>query len=90
MLLPGVWSENSGYLGVSSAYMSSIKSKKWVYVTLKEGKNRELRKIFTYLGYTIDQLVRLRVGSIELGNLKEGHFRQLAKGEIAQLLEGNR
>jgi 23S rRNA pseudouridine2605 synthase len=68
----------------------SIKSKKWVYVTLKEGKNRELRKIFTYLGYTIDQLVRLRVGSIELGNLKEGHFRQLAKGEIAQLLEGNR
>ncbi|MDC7246307.1 MAG: pseudouridine synthase [Sphaerochaetaceae bacterium] len=66
----------------------SIKSKKWVYVTLKEGKNRELRKIFTYLGYTIDQLVRIRIGTIELGSLKEGRYRQLSKGEISQLLDG--
>ena len=64
----------------------SINTKKWAYITLTEGRNRELRKIFSYLGYTIVQLVRLRIGNITLGNLKEGQFRQVSKSEINQLL----
>ncbi|NCB01360.1 MAG: rRNA pseudouridine synthase [Spirochaetia bacterium] len=65
----------------------TINTKKWAYVTLTEGRNRELRKIFTYLGYTIVQLVRLRIGNITLGTLKEGQFRPVSKHEINQLLE---
>ena len=64
----------------------SINTKKWAYITLTEGRNRELRKIFSYLGYTIVQLVRLRIGNITLRNLKEGQFRQVSKSEINQLL----
>lgn len=65
----------------------TITTKKWAHVTLTEGRNRELRKIFTYLGYNIVQLVRLRIGSITLGNLKEGQFRAVSKSEIQGLLD---
>ncbi len=65
----------------------TIKTKKWAHITLTEGRNRELRKIFTYLGYDITQLVRLRIGSITLGNLKEGQFRSVSKHEMNTLLQ---
>ncbi len=65
-----------------------IKTKKWVYVTLTEGKNREIRKLFEALGYQVVKLVRLRIGPIELGDLKEGDFRPLKKWELDGLLKG--
>ena len=66
----------------------AIKSKRWVSITLTEGKNRELRKIFSYFGYTIERLVRIRIGPIKLGTLPEGKFRPVTKSEIKALLEG--
>lgn len=67
----------------------TITTKKWAHVTLTEGRNRELRKIFTYLGYDIVQLVRLRIGTLTLGNLQEGQFRAVSKNEMNALLEEN-
>jgi 23S rRNA pseudouridine2605 synthase len=66
----------------------AIKSKRWVSITLTEGKNRELRKIFSYFGYTIERLVRIRIGPIKLGALPEGKYRPVTKSEIKALLEG--
>ncbi len=65
----------------------ALKGKRIVNITLIEGKNREIRKIFAHLGYTITKLVRLRIGSIELGDLKVGHYRSVSRGEIKTLLE---
>lgn len=65
-----------------------LRSKRWVVVTLTEGKNRELRKIFSYFGYTIRHLVRLRIGPIELGDLPEGKYLPVTKSEMYALLEG--
>ncbi len=65
-----------------------LKTKKWVHVTLTEGKNREIRKIFDLLGYTVVKLIRLRIGTIELKDLKVGDYRPLKKNEIASLLKG--
>ncbi|MDD3822824.1 MAG: pseudouridine synthase [Sphaerochaetaceae bacterium] len=66
----------------------ALKSKRWVLITLTEGKNRELRKIFSYFGYTIQRLVRIRIGPILLGDLAEGRYRPVSKSEINALLEG--
>lgn len=66
----------------------TLQSKRWALVTLTEGKNRELRKIFSYFGYTIQRLVRIRIGPILLGDLAEGRYRAVTKGEIMALLEG--
>ncbi|MEA5031741.1 MAG: pseudouridine synthase [Sphaerochaeta sp.] len=65
-----------------------LQSKRWVLVTLTEGKNRELRKIFSYFGYTIQRLVRIRIGPIQLEDLAEGRYRPVTKAEITALLEG--
>jgi 23S rRNA pseudouridine2605 synthase len=65
-----------------------IMTKQWVRIVLTEGKNREIRKIFSYYGYEVKQLIRTRIGCIELGNLKIGDFRPVSNAEIDALLSG--
>jgi len=56
-------------------------------VTLVEGKNREIRRVFKDAGAAIRSLQRVRIGSLLLGNLKEGEFRELTDSEIKELLK---
>ena len=60
----------------------------YIKVVLTEGKNREIRKIFSFLGYEVKGLTRIRIGCIELGNLQPGEFRNLSRKEIDGLLAG--
>lgn len=53
------------------------------FITLTEGKNREIRRLFAAFGYKIKLLKRLRIGCAALGDLAEGSFRLLAKEELA-------
>lgn len=64
------------------------RSKQFIKVTLIEGKNREIRKIFSYLGYDIKSLTRIRIGGVELGDLEPGEWRNLKKEEVSKLLTG--
>ena len=54
-------------------------------VVLKEGKNRQIRRMVRKVGNHVKQLKRLRVSNIELENLKEGTWRYLTEKEIAAL-----
>ncbi len=58
----------------------------YFFVTLTEGKNREIRKIFEYFGYRVKSLTRVRFGSVVLGNLEVGDYRNLTKKEVFSLL----
>ena len=62
--------------------------KDYIKVTLIEGKNREIRKIFSFLGYEVKGLTRIRIGCIVLGNMVPGEYRDLSKKEIEGLLAG--
>lgn len=64
-------------------------SKRWVRIVLTEGKNREIRKIFSFFGYDIKQLVRVRIGNLELEDLKPGEFRLVTGAEIQSMLAGD-
>ena len=64
------------------------RTKEFVRITLIEGKNREIRKIFSYLGYEVKSLTRIRVGCVELGDLKPGEWRNLTREEVGGLLSG--
>ena len=46
-------------------------------LVIMEGKKRQIRRMFEELGLTVSDLVRVRVGSYLLGNLKEGTFQTL-------------
>ncbi|MCL1885239.1 MAG: rRNA pseudouridine synthase [Dehalococcoidia bacterium] len=55
------------------------------YVTLHEGRKRQLRRMFGSLGYRVMQLRRIREGHLLLGDLPLGHSRLLTALEVSQL-----
>lgn len=56
-----------------------------VEISIREGKNRQVRKMFAAVGNKVQELHRTAIGEIRLGRLKEGHYRKLTKEEIAYL-----
>lgn len=52
------------------------------HVTIFEGRNREIRKMFEFLNVKIYGLKRLKIGGLEMGNLPEGKYRYLDENEI--------
>jgi 23S rRNA pseudouridine2605 synthase len=60
----------------------------WYRVTLEEGRNREVRRMFAAVGVTVSRLMRVRYGPIVLpANLKRGQCRELAPEEVQALLK---
>ena len=45
-------------------------------IILTEGKNRQIRRMCKALGYLVAKLIRVRIDTIELGDLKPGEFRE--------------
>ena len=61
--------------------------KKSLRVVLVEGKNREIRRVFSHFHLHPEKLQRIRVGPVCLGDLKEGESRSLTKHELSCLLK---
>ncbi|MGD0779962.1 MAG: pseudouridine synthase [Dehalococcoidales bacterium] len=55
-------------------------------VTIHEGRKRQVRRMFERLRHTVVALKRIRIGKLQLGDLKEGEVRHLNPKEIAALL----
>ena len=58
-----------------------------VEISIREGKNRQVRRMFATVGNRVRELKRTQIGEIKLGRLKEGHYRKLTKAEIDYLRE---
>ncbi len=56
-------------------------------VTIHEGKNRQVRRMFEAVGKHVEELTRLSVGGIGLGHLKPGQYRKLNPNEVAMLMK---
>ncbi len=60
----------------------------WYHVTLEEGRNREVRRMFAAVGVTVSRLMRVRYGPIILpASLKRGQCYELEPGEVQALLK---
>lgn len=55
-------------------------------VTLREGMNREIRRIFARVGHKVLELTREEIGPLVLRGLREGKWRPLSKDEVEALL----
>jgi 23S rRNA pseudouridine2605 synthase len=56
-------------------------------IELHEGRNRIIRRLFAQLGLPVEHLVRIGVGSIDLGELRPGRWRAISEPEMKKLLE---
>jgi len=57
-------------------------------VELNEGRNRQVRRMFDAIGHEVTKLKRVKFGSLELGRLMPGQFRELLRAEIAAAFPG--
>lgn len=56
-------------------------------VTIYEGRNRQIRKMFEALNIEVARLKRTKIGSLKLGMLKQGDYRNLTQDEIDSLMK---
>ncbi len=62
-------------------------SNHWYQVTLKEGRNREVRRLFEFFNITVSRLMRIRFGEIMLpSNLRKGNYIELSEKEVLNIL----
>ena len=54
-------------------------------VVLRQGINRQIRRMFYEVGYDVKRLVRTRIGHLRLGGLPRGHWRPMTRSEIISL-----
>ena len=65
------------------------KNTSMVEITIHEGKNHEVKRLFESVGFLVDKLTRERIGIFNLEGLKSGEYRKLTLKEI-QIVYGNK
>jgi 23S rRNA pseudouridine2605 synthase len=68
--------------GRSSPASLKILGPQMAEITIHEGKNRIVRRMFEALGFTLSFLERVKIGKLDLGSLPTGKFKVLSKREI--------
>ena len=66
--------------------LAEDKTNPWYEVTLIEGRNRQIRRMFAAAGFDVEKIKRVRIGPLKL-DVEAGKWRALTKGEVARLKE---
>ena len=63
----------------------------WLTVSIREGKNREIRRVMEWLGYPVNRLIRISYGPFQLGQLARGGVeevgRKMLKDQLGKMLK---
>jgi 23S rRNA pseudouridine2605 synthase len=73
----GVTIEGVNYGSIEAVLDSQKGNNSWLTVSLREGKNREIRRIFEHYGCTVSRLLRLSYGPFQLGSLAKGEVKEV-------------
>lgn len=66
--------------------LDAADNKTMIKITIHEGKNRQVRRMFEAVGCTVIALQRTKIGNVELGNLPLGRWRHLTSHEVNYLM----
>lgn len=85
-LLKGVTVDGVMYGKIVATLERETGSNCWIEVKLSEGKNREIRKVFQHLGYSVNRLIRTHYGPFTLGSLPRGELLELPDNTFKKFL----
>jgi 23S rRNA pseudouridine2605 synthase len=83
----GVTVDGINYGSIGVKIIKQDKSNNWAILTLKEGKNREIRKVLESLGCTVNRLIRVSYGTVSLGKLQSGKVEKLSENDVRKLVK---
>ncbi|MCL2182389.1 MAG: rRNA pseudouridine synthase [Chitinispirillia bacterium] len=84
-LIDGVESEGQLLRAVSVNLIEIKDDQHWYEIALMEGKNRQIRRMLEGVGHEVRRLRRVAFGSVKLGDMKAGEYRELTQREIGGL-----
>ena len=88
-LAKGITIDEMNYGPVEATLERQQGSNAWLSIALKEGKNREIRRICEHLGWPVSRLIRIAFGAFELGELEPGAVEEIPTRSIESLLGGD-
>jgi 23S rRNA pseudouridine2605 synthase len=77
-LKKGVTVEGVRYAPIDAALDSVKGDNAWLTVALREGRNREVRRVMAYLGFAVSRLIRTAYGPFQLGHLPPGAVEEVS------------
>jgi 23S rRNA pseudouridine2605 synthase len=82
----GITIEGVAYGAIRASLERRQGSNAWIALALREGKNREVRRVLEYLGLPVTRLIRLSFGPFQLGNLARGEVGEIPKKVMSEQL----
>ncbi len=84
----GITIEGVRYEGIKAEVEQTKKegANVWLAVSLREGKNREIRKVFDHLGFKVTRLIRVSFGPFQLGKLSRGGIEEVPRRILREQL----
>ena len=78
--------DNRSHQPVKVKILHTVNAKTWLELFLREGTNRQIKKMFQKIGYPVQKIKRFQIGPILLGDLTSGEYRALSTKEIEKIL----
>ncbi|GAC1658770.1 MAG: pseudouridine synthase [Candidatus Dormibacteraceae bacterium] len=66
-------------------FLAANRGRSLLRIVIREGRNRQVRRMFDAIGHPVRDLERTGFGPLRLGRLKEGHWRRLRQAEVMAL-----
>ena len=81
----GVESDGMTLTAKSASLLRAGDKHAWLEIVLDEGRNRQIRRLLAALDIGVLRLVRVAIGTLQLGELAKGQWRELTEAEVAAL-----
>lgn len=85
-LADGITVDGVRYGGIEASLDRQQGANAWLTMALKEGKNREIRRVMEHLGLPVSRLIRLSYGPFHLGNMEKGAVEEVPTRALKEMV----
>ncbi|OQY09149.1 MAG: pseudouridine synthase [Fusobacteriia bacterium 4572_132] len=82
LLEEGIYLDDGITLPAKAKIVEYEKNHTWVELQIREGRNRQVRRMFSKVGYPVVFLRRIGIGKFKIGDMRPGQYRKLSNNEV--------